>query len=290
MTVCIAALFRWFYAKGTIGNAEPVVGSAVLATSDRMLTLGDTEFEASRWKAGLITKRSLVLAADQIAVHSEVVRKTQRHFANNQLAPPETVAESYAEFMTDWKARNAARVYLEPHGLTIQSFLDRQTSLSEYFVADKTSKVENFCVPAQALIVGCSDPLAADIYQIGGDCIASCLTDKGFAAIGLGATHALSHYMLTRYGWHEKRFAEALYAIWSAKKKAEAAPGVGKVTDIWLITQLGIEPIKPETMNLLHLVYESAEYNRSETDRRAVEELENLINITATPPPPPASS
>ena len=71
--------------------------------------------------------------------------------------------------------------------------------------------------------------------------------------------------------------APALAAVFSAKKAAEVAPGVGRSTDIHIITKDGINPLWPNVAARLEELY--SEYSqRSETlVRHTVLELQEYI-------------
>jgi hypothetical protein len=62
----------------------------------------------------------------------------------------------------------------------------------------------------------------------------SWLTTVGFAAIGIGKAHAESQFTFSGY-WPIKPFHETLLLTHASKKRAEAAPGAGKATDVLVI-------------------------------------------------------
>ena len=82
--------------------------------------------------------------------------------------------------------------------------------------------------------------------------------DVGFAAIGIGAWHARSKLMQSGYTG-TFGYAAALALMYSAKRTAELAPGVGKTTDIALIFRNKIERLSPETFQNLTSLYEEYE-------------------------------
>jgi hypothetical protein len=82
MTVCIATLFRWNYA--TLPAYD--FGVAALTVSDRMITIGDIEYEPPQRKSGYLTKNIIGLIAGDYTVHSHCFLKTQRHFKDRATA------------------------------------------------------------------------------------------------------------------------------------------------------------------------------------------------------------
>jgi hypothetical protein len=62
----------------------------------------------------------------------------------------------------------------------------------------------------------------------------SCQDPVGFAAIGAGHWHAESQFMFAGHV-RLRPFPETLLLVYSAKKRAEVAPGVGAETDMFMI-------------------------------------------------------
>lgn len=92
------------------------------------------------------------------------------------------------------------------------------------------------------------------IYSIRDDYI-SCDDSTGFRAIGSGARHAESQFMLAGHAWNSGPHATAALA-YRAKKDAEIAPGVGKGTDMYMIAGLGnSSQVRPEIQEKLEREY-----------------------------------
>lgn len=62
----------------------------------------------------------------------------------------------------------------------------------------------------------------------------ACHSTAGFAAIGIGKSHAESLLMFSGHS-PMKPFTDTALLVYAAKKRAEVAPGVGKETDICFI-------------------------------------------------------
>ena len=88
--------------------------------------------------------------------------------------------------------------------------------------------------PVETIIVGADDS-GSHIYKLFGNA-PICCDLIGFAAIGSGSTHAESQFMLNGYSRVVPQ-EEALWLTYMAKRKAEVAPGVGKITDLFCISQ-----------------------------------------------------
>jgi hypothetical protein len=72
----------------------------------------------------------------------------------------------------------------------------------------------------------------------------------------------------------EQKLSEALFIAFEAKKRAEAAGSVGKMTDGWIINRRGCHVIAQETIDELEKIYEKRqEIFKRERLGKEVEEL-----------------
>jgi hypothetical protein len=106
----------------------------------------------------------------------------------------------------------------------------------------------------------------------------ACLSTVGFAAVGIGKPHAESQFMFSGH-WPAKPFAETVLLTYAAKKRAEVAPGVGKVTDMVVIGPgLGLV-LKVEDQHIAKLdrIYQKSRASASKAVDRAKGETAKLI-------------
>jgi len=72
----------------------------------------------------------------------------------------------------------------------------------------------------------------------------------------------------------EQKLSEALFIAFEAKKRAESAGSVGKMTDGWIIDEKGCHTIASETINELEKIYEKRqEIFRGEKLGKEIEDL-----------------
>jgi hypothetical protein len=93
-----------------------------------------------------------------------------------------------------------------------------------------TDVMQGWKVEVETIVAGV-DAMGARIYQIIDPGVAICENASGFVATGIGRGHAQSQFIRARYNWSQS-FARGLPLIYSAKRRAEAAPGVGRDTDL----------------------------------------------------------
>jgi hypothetical protein len=222
VTVCIAAR----------------CGPILVGASDRMLTSGDIQFEPPLTsKLTTLTTSIAVLQAGDAAFHTEIMTEVVPIVHERITAVPsewwlvKDVADLYVKHRNAAKLKRAEAAILAPLGLTRDSFPDNQQKLNEAIAEQITRDLINYDVPyVSALVVGV-DPLGPHIYVIDDGNI-SCNDVIGFAAIGIGARHAESQFMLGRHSWSSP-VADTALLTYAAKKRSEIAPGVGEATDMF---------------------------------------------------------
>lgn len=237
MTVCIAVLFNWNYAK----PGDPVeLGRAAFTASDRMITAADVQYEPQQKKVAYFGK-SIVLVAGDIGLHSQAIRDTEKEIKGRDLSPYD-ITQIYGRAVQSANRRNAENEILGPLGLNIDTFHAQQKDFSVDFVNTITSQFQNRRpIDSEALLVG-SDGERAQIYLIDAYGNGTNLDGVGFGAVGIGAWHAKSRLMQMGHT-SSRMFSPSLASIFAAKKNAEIAPGVGASTDIHLVMKDTIFPL-----------------------------------------------
>lgn len=229
MTVCIAALCRWNYPED--GDPDRRC-AAVVTCSDRMQTdsgLG-LEYESAISKWGIICGRISILVAGNTVFHSDFIRKTMDRFEGENPSVTE-VSEFYAACIIERRKDDAEKRYLAPLGLTMEDFVSKQNSMKESVVRELLDFIVGYDIDVEAIVCGCDGETSAHIFKISSIGLITCHDDIGFAAIGNGDVHAVTYLMSLPY-WNGSSYSESAMALYLAKKRSEAAPGVGRITDM----------------------------------------------------------
>ena len=259
MTVCIAATFQWNY--GT--DDAPEWGAAIVAASDRMQTAGDLEYEAPRRKICHIAEKVVIFVSGEIPIHSEAILKLIKHLLVSKETEVPKIAELYGGFISDYRLKQAETLYLSPIGLDRDSFITRQNEMSPTFISDITRQMQNHRVDAEAIVCGI-DNIGTHILHVDCDGFCTYQNDRSFVSIGIGYHHANSWLMAEGYSdtWSMR---QAIFAVYAAKKRGEAAPGVGKATDVHLITKMGVSLLIPDLFGRLEGSFQAylAEHHQS---------------------------
>ena len=224
MTVCVAAICE---------------GNTIIGASDRMLTSGTIEFEPQRSKIRILSNSIFAMLAGDSALQDEVWQKLWLDVNERIKAEPQNwwnvrdVAELYSHYYGESKRIRAERCLLAPLGLDSKTFIARQKEMDEGLVNRLTKELQRFEMPdVQAILTG-RDNIGTHIYVANNEDV-YCYDSVGFASIGIGAGHANSQMMFSGHTTL-KSFPETLLLVYSAKRRAEVAPGVGKHTDMFII-------------------------------------------------------
>jgi hypothetical protein len=278
MTVCIAAICRYSY--------DGVPGHAIIAASDRMMTRGDTEYEMPQLKAARLGTRAIVLVAGEITAHTEAIRRTQMALRANPTDSVEHIASLYGDAFRLFRLRRAEYTFLSPLGLTAQKLTDGGAGS---LTSELASYMMGHNVDAEAIIAG-QDELGAHIHHVSPNGFVTCHDDIGFLSIGIGASHADSQFMSFKYSnvWG---YVDTVLLAYSAKKRAEAAPGVGPETDMHFVGRDGIEPLDPRIKGKVEELYKTyVEKQRANAGEMAVGLTEWIRNELDPPRTPEAKS
>lgn len=275
MTVCLAAICQWNEINPSAGYVPLVIGAA-----DRMLTASDVQYEPPQRKIFGLTKNFVALIAGDAAVHSRIITSVVQ-----QLAPKATVsvldaAEAYAQELAEYRRQEGERLILRPLGLTFAEFVAHQNDLASQVVDQVVGRLQRLRIEAEAIIAGV-DALGPHIYVVRDPGTVTCHDFVGFAAIGIGASHAASQFMFAKYS-RDWSLPQTLFLTFSAKKRAEVAPGVGKDTDLfyadkeqhWLLSP----EIKPtDILDRLLEVYDKTQNEVRAITKTAETEVVNYV-------------
>jgi hypothetical protein len=133
--------------------------------------------------------------------------------------------------------RRAETVILSPLGLDQDSFIRRQREMAPELLNRLATELLNFEPPDSAAIITGVDKAGPHLY-LATNAEVTCQDKVGFASIGAGSWHANSQFMFAGHTVR-KGFEETLLLVYSAKKRAEVAPGVGKATDMFMVGDMG---------------------------------------------------
>jgi hypothetical protein len=165
--------------------------------------------------------------------------------------------------------------------MNTDSFLSQQKDMSDSFVEKITNQLQNFAWrDVEVLVVG-SDKNSVHIYWVDSNGSSHCMDDVSFHAIGIGAWHARSELMQSGYARQQNGYAESLARIYSAKRRAEIAPGVGTKTNIHVILKDHHFELDDDRIKILDELYKQYSAATTELASTTIRKLHESLNAKA---------
>jgi hypothetical protein len=157
------------------------------------------------------------------------------------------MVDLYRDCYNKIKRRRINDAVFAPFGLNQDSFIAQQKEMSEIFIKDIFDKVDKFppLSATQTIIAGIDKSTGVVGPRI--FCIKRgyadydteiCCDSVGYAVIGVGERHADTFLMQSNFTRHFPP-AKTLFLCYAAKRRSEVAPGVGKQTDIRIMSPVG---------------------------------------------------
>jgi hypothetical protein len=241
VTVCIAALCSELLPDNQGHDLY------VVCAGDRMMTAGvggeaDIEYEPTGSpKIFPVTSSIVLMWAGDAFIQREILLQMAPEVAARIQANPSRwlgvreVAELYSKhYLAMFRQRAEQEVFIR-YGFDYDKFTNQNRDLAPSTIGSLVDDLRTFQAeyPGVWTLFAGLDPTGSHIYSALGSSI-YCHDASGFAAIGTGARHASSQFMLARHSL-KKPLAETLRLTYFAKKRSEVAPGVGSLTDMCLI-------------------------------------------------------
>ena len=247
MTICIGAI---------CDN-----GKACVVAADREITVPaiNLEFEHADKKIEDVVSGCVVMSSGDALLASQIIERTRSTLGGSS-QKVDKVAERLRDTYKAIHLERAENVILHPRGFTLKEFKERGAQIPAQAYLNLDQSLFNFGIGAVEFLVAGVDSTGAHIFRIhysgvaGGDWMEWC--DRlGYRTIGSGSSHA--SISLALEGQHRRlSAAETLYNVYSAKRNSEVAPGVGKATDIVILTTGKVDSVSEDRIKKLAEVRE----------------------------------
>jgi len=234
MTVCIATMFN---------------DGGIIGVSDRMISTADSSFEPEGMtkKIFAVAPNINAMNAGDTSIQSEIMEAMQARYNAAKPQTPDVrftvklMVDSYLDCYNQAKKKRINDSILARWNLDLDSFLARQNGFSEIFIREIMGQIEQFHLPETETIITGIDTstgqIEPHIYTIRKSAYyesIDCCDSIGYAAVGVGARHVDSQFMLAKFSRHFP-LPKVLFLAYLAKRRSEVALGVGKQTDFFLI-------------------------------------------------------
>ncbi len=266
MTVCIVAICE--------------AGKNIVVAADRMFTNPglSVEFETAERKIEQLAERCVAMAAGNSVYATEILEGVRAKLGGNPSPPFNQTAELlraeyerirgrkiYESFVAsalvvDWPKHQAV-------GSPLPTYLEKQPNV----FGQMMMFAQQFNLQTDFLIAGIDDT-GAHLSHVTNPALLSPLQKLGHAAVGTGGNHAMTRLSLLGQS-RQRGLLETLADVYSAKKVAEVAPGVGNATDVAVIdTERGVWFCPQHVMDVLSEVHKIASAHEAPN-------LENLRRV-----------
>jgi 20S proteasome alpha/beta subunit len=261
MTICIAA---------ACDDAKRVVVAA-----DRMFTVGpplNVEFEPPISKIEAMGSCALALGAGNSLTVAEILRRARAKYHNQQNQRIEQIATfvraEYVQFRDEVLEQQIIKPALGPdydvfrsRGGTLPQYLQPQAQLYNQIYI----QCSQYNLGVEIIVAGV-DESGGHIYTITHPGQMVPFDKIGYSSTGSGATHAAIKLALELQ--HPKSsLPNTLLSVYSAKAAAEVAPGVGKETELYVVSSKGFLQASDELLKELKAAIEEAAKTKPDTKK-----------------------
>ncbi len=251
MTICMAAI------------CENGGEAAVVVASDRMVTWASlTEFEHRVPKVRQIGPTAVALIAGDALTGTRMAEEVATEKAG-QVLSVEQFADALAEKYVAIRLECVEADLLQTRGLSLQTFHQIQQQLVPQIAGSIDLQMQQYDIGVELLVAGVdgSGGHVFTIHNPGGrhqhhDVI-------GHAAVGSGMIHALQSMIGFRHAAMQP-LKETIFRVYVSKRRAELAPGVGRETDLVVITSGTMERLREAAMEELESLYDELQASADE--------------------------
>ncbi len=224
MTICIAAM-----AEG---------GKKVVTAVDRMVTANfpiPTEFETVDVpKIYTLAENALAMSAGNALTAFEIVERAKAQISDQQITKIEQITEVVRRSYQDYRRHLVVERYLEPRGLSLDSYYGMQQKLVLGVVQEVELQLTSFNLGVELIVVGCRDNDECHLFTVTHPGVSNLHDAIGHVSIGSGAPHVMYFFIGSNYR-KSLPVEEVEKLVKEAKKKSEVAPGVGRQTEVMII-------------------------------------------------------
>lgn len=209
---------------------------SIIGASDAMVSLPLLLATPPSTKCVSVYGSTAIMYAGSLALHGEIMDTMIPVLGSQPELPTAEIAALYAATYRELRSQHAAAAVLGNYGLDLPTFLARKRSIREEIASHLAARLDEYQFPENEdveVIVAGIDATGPHIWTVTGGKPSNAAI-QGYAAIGIGAEHAVSFLMRVAYD-PRLPLPEALVMAFFAKRHGELAPYVGERTDLFTI-------------------------------------------------------
>jgi hypothetical protein len=235
MTICIAAI-----AKN--GSKE-----AIVFATDHMITTNLGQFEHTIQKYKQINQSTVAMLAGNPLLFDNLIEVDKTAPYSNI---EKKIHENFKKIRKDNIEKEILNIYNVDESFVLEAL---KGTVPNQYVDTILDKITKYNLQTGILLIGFEGDVAqiAEINETGFENF----RDITFHAIGSGRDQAVNTILFQRHS-KAAQILPTLYIVYKAKRNAEVIPGVGKETDLALLTTDGYQRIKDSDMKILSQIYE----------------------------------
>jgi|WetSurMetagenome_2_1015567.scaffolds.fasta_scaffold02950_7 hypothetical protein len=238
MTICIAA----------IGKNEK--NEVIVAATDHMITMGNLgQFEHTISKYKELNKDTIAMLSGIPLLFDDLIRMPDNNYSYFEIK---------AQIKKNFKCKRNEIFQdhvLDLYGISWEKFVDAATQpFPNPLIEEIMNQNTKFLLRSSILLAG-FDGNRAIISEISERTFAD-FRDMNSHAIGSGSIQAVNTLMFQKHDKHDSLFT-TIYDVYKAKRNAEVAQGVGKETELIVLTKGdGCRTITSESFKILKEIYD----------------------------------
>ena len=258
MTICIAAACENKY---------------IVVATDRMLTVNppNIEVEGDYVKTVEITKNCVAATSGSALAFTPLLREVKAEIMRQSTTDIEQIVNLIRSAYFRVRNRKLEEEILFPMGLTLKDYYANQQGLAPSVVSLAVQNMMKYNYNLWILVAGV-DEKGPHLTRLENPGKTFNYDTIGYLAIGSGEIHAVSTFIASGYGL-KATLQRGLAVAFEAKKRSEKAPGVGELTDMYVVTKEGATHLPEEAIVELNGMYEK----RLQSEEKVVSEVEAMV-------------
>jgi len=248
-------------------------GNAVVAVSDMQRTFGRLfEVEVDSPKVFEFSDKCLVMHAGGGDKAHQLCVYGKKQFGDE--VSVDKIAHGLKEVYKRFKHMEVNDELLSRFGLDWETFQRGQSGMNPQLVAELVQNMAKHDYTVDLLVAGLDTE--AHLYQISNPGTQSNFDKNGYWATGSGMQFAITTLAMEKYKV-DLPLNSALYQLFEAKKSAEIAVGVGKMTDAYVITKdKGIKRVDEDVLQSLADIYTTKQAELKKIDKGLKERVSQI--------------
>ena len=249
-------------------------GKRIVIASDRMITNygSGVEFETLESKLERLSPKCAVLqSSGDMSITTEIVESVRLQMEVPHDSSVAGLADLIKSNYTKVRLRRLDDRIVVPtlgpdyvrnreNGVSLPDYLKNQQAMFQTLAL----RMEQHDLSVQLLVAG-ADNSAAHLFLVNNPGVCQNMDKLGYATIGSGYMHALIWLQLARQT-RQTDVLTTLLDVYSAKRVAEVAPGVGKETDMAIIDEEGTWFCTTPIVDELSIRYEQMDARKEKHD------------------------